>query len=153
MTSQLGAVPVPSASVGAPAPVNASVGHPQLLAMGAPVLVTLPNGTRALITTSGPTENLPPSGARPGSTVTGKITIAAKVDSGSLRLATSDLSSRDQNGKQIALHADGPAEVVASKGHPATLKLAGTFADGSAQINWQQQGHLLAMWDFTIEID
>lgn len=35
----------------------------------------------------------------------------------------------------------------------ATLRVAGTFQQGGAQINWQQGGHVLAIWDFTIETD
>ncbi|HYS38538.1 MAG TPA: hypothetical protein VEO01_23210 [Pseudonocardiaceae bacterium] len=42
---------------------------------------------------------------------------------------------------------------VCFPGDPGTLRVAGTFHQGGAQINWQQNGHVLAIWDFTIETD
>lgn len=150
--SVLGAVPIPSVPTGTPAPVTASVGHPQLLAMGAPVQVNLPGG-QGLITTDGPTENLPPGGAVPGSAVTGVITVTVTAATGRIDLTTADLACRDETGAVVALAPVGPAAVVASPGHPATLRLSGTFHDGDAQINWRQAGHVIAIWDFTIEID
>ncbi|MEV5541875.1 hypothetical protein AB0L13_34055 [Saccharopolyspora shandongensis] len=47
----------------------------------------------------------------------------------------------------------GPAVATASPGKPATLQLTGKFQVGQAQINWQQYGHVIAIWDFTVEID
>jgi hypothetical protein len=153
VVSRLGAVPIPSVSQDTPAPVAASAGHPQLLAMGAPVEVTLPSGAQALITTTGPTEDLPPGGVSPNTPVPGVITVSATPIMGTVELAVADLASRDENGTVIALAPIGPARVSATPGHPATLRLSGTFHTGDAQINWQQDGHVLAMWDFTIEID
>jgi hypothetical protein len=149
VVSSLGAVPIPTAPAGVPAPVNASIGHPQLLAMGAPVAVSLPGG-KALITTSGPTEDLPP---KPNAPVHGVITVTATPSTGSLRLSAVDLASRDQTGAAVTLTPVGPATVTATPGHPGTLRVAGTFHQGGAQINWQQDGHVLAIWDFTIETD
>ena len=151
--SSLGAVPIPTAPTGVPAPVNASIGHPQLVAMGAPVQVTLPGGAQGVITASGPTENLPAGQVKPTGPVTGVISLTVTSGAGSLRLATADLESRDQTGQPVALTPVGPATVTATPGHPATLHLSGTFHQGDAQINWRQTGHVLAIWDFTIETD
>jgi hypothetical protein len=153
VVSRLGAVPIPTGRTGAPAPEPVSIGHPQLLAMGDPIDVTLPGGVRGLVTTSGPTEDLPPGGAKPGSSVTGTITLTVTPSAGTFRLAAADLQSRDDTGSAIALRAVGPAVVTASPGHTATLVVSGTFQSGSAQLNWSQQGHVLAIWDFNIEID
>lgn len=153
VVSQLGAVPIPSVSQDTPTPVTASPGHPQLLAMGAPVQVILPSGAQALITTTGPTEDIPPGGVNPNTPVPGVITVSATATVGAVTLAVADLASRDEHGKAITLTPIGPASVSATPGRPATLRLSGTFHDGDAQLNWQQDGHVLAIWDFTIEID
>lgn len=153
VVSSLGAVPIPSVPTGTPAPVTASIGHPQLLAMGAPVRVSLPGGTQALITTSGPTIDLPPGQVKPSGPVPGVITVTVTPNSGSLLLSAADLASRDQTGAKVTLTPVGPATASATPGHPASLRLSGTFHQGDAQINWQQDGHVLAIWDFTIETD
>jgi hypothetical protein len=153
VVSRLGAVPIPSVPTGTPAPVIASAGHPQLLAMGAPVQVTLPGGGQGMITTTGPAYDLPPGRVKPNAPVPGVITVTATATAGNLTLAGSDLASRDEQGNPVPLTATGPPTVSARPGHPATLRLSGTFHAGSAQINWQQDGHVIAMWDFTVEID
>lgn len=153
VVSSLGAVPIPTAPTGVPAPVNASIGHPQLLAMGAPVAVSLPGGVQALITTSGPTEDRPTGPLKPNAPVHGVITVTVTPGAGSLRLSAADLASRDQTGAQVTLTPIGPATVSATPGHPGTLRVTGTFHQGGAQINWQQNGHVIAIWDFTIETD
>jgi hypothetical protein len=153
VVSSLGAVPIPSAAPGIPAPVNASVGHPQLLAMGAPVRVSLQDGASALIGTSGPAVDVPPGGAKPDSAVTGVITLTATPTVGTVRLTATDLQCRDQTGALVKLSPAGPTAVDATPAHPAKLTVTGTFHSGGAQINWQQNGHALAMWDFTVEID
>ena len=151
--SSLGAVPIPSASAGTPAPVTASIGHPQLVAMGAPVEVSLPGNVQALVTTSGPASDPPQDGAKPNGAVKGTITVTAKPSAGTVHLAAADLTCRDQSGATVALTPVGPAAATASPGQPATLSLSGTFKAGDAQINWQQDGHVLAIWDFTVEND
>lgn len=153
VVSRLGKVPIPSDGPGIPAPVPASIGHPQLLAMGAPVDVTLPGGIRAVVTSSGPDERLPSGGVKPGSSVAGDVSITITPSAGTVRLIASDLSAADLTGKPIALHAVGPAEVTASPGHPATMTLGGVFPDGNARFDWRQDGHVLAIWDFTVEVD
>jgi hypothetical protein len=151
--NSLGAVPIPSAAPGIPAPVNASVGHPQLLAMGGPVRVSLPGDVDALITTSGPASATPPGSLKPNSAVTGVITVTVTPSRGTVRLAAADLESRDQTGNPVTLTPAGPATVTATPGHPAALRVTGTFQAGGAQINWQQSGHVIAIWDFTVEND
>jgi hypothetical protein len=153
VVSSLGAVPIPTAPKGVPAPVSASIGHPQLIAMGAPVQVTLPGGTAAVITASGPATNPPPGQTKANGPVTGVIAITVTPSAGTVRLAAADLHSRDQTGQQVSLTPVGPASATATPGHPATVRLSGTFSQGDAQINWQQAGHVLAIWDFTIESD
>lgn len=149
---RLGSVPVPSAEPGPPAPVPASIGNPQLLAMGAPLRVSLPGGVDALITTSGPAEDLAPVHT-PDDPVPGVITITAIPSAGSVQLSAADLSSRDEHGTDIPLTPVGPATVTAAAGQPAILRVSGLFHDGQAQINWQQGGHVVGMWDFSIEND
>jgi hypothetical protein len=149
---RLGKVPIPTAPAAAPT-ATASPGHPQLVAMGAPIQATLPDGTTALITTTGPATDPPPTGAKPGTVVTGVITVTAKPQTGTLRLTAADLASRDQTGANVTLTPVGPGQVTASPGHPATLTLSGHFHLGGAQINWRHDNHVLAIWDFTIEID
>lgn len=153
VVGSLGRVPIPTASQGPPAPVPASVGHPQLLAMGAPIDLTLPGGVRAVVTTLGPSVELPAGGVKPNVVVPGVIELTATSSAGTVRLAAADLASRDQRGSDVALTPVGPAEVSASPGHPATLRVRGTFAQGGAQVNWRQSGHVIAIWDFTIEAD
>ncbi len=121
--------------------------------MGSPVAVALRGGAQALLTTSGPTEDLPPGQLKPNAMVPGVITVTATASAGSLRLSAADLASRDQTGTPVALTPVGPATVSATPGHPGTLRLSGTFRQGDAQLNWQQDGHVLAIWDFTIETD
>ncbi|WIV59251.1 hypothetical protein [Amycolatopsis nalaikhensis] len=153
VVSRLGPVPIPTAAEGAPAPVTASPGHPQLLAMGAPVQVSLPAGVSALLVASGPAVEPPPGGAKPDSRATGTITLTASAAAGTLTVAAHDLQCRDETGTAVALSVVGKDTVTATPGHPGTLTLTGTFHSGGAQINWQQNGHVLAMWDFAVEID
>jgi hypothetical protein len=151
--SSLGAVPIPSASAGTPAPVTASVGHPQLVAMGAPVQVSLPGNVQALVTTSGPASDTPSGGAKPNAAVTGTITVTVRPSAGTVRLAAGDLSCRDESGAAVALTPVGPATVSVGSGQTATVTVTGSFQSGGAQINWQQDGHVIAIWDFTVEND
>lgn len=146
---RLGRVPVPSAEPGPPAPVAASLGHPQLIAMGAPVRVSLPGG-EAVVTTTGPDS---PGGQRPGAPARGAIEISAAPGSGVVRLDAADFDVRDDSGAQVPLTADGPADVEATAGRPGTLRLVGTFRDGQARIAWRQGGHVVAMWVFSVEND
>jgi hypothetical protein len=153
VVSRLGAVPIPRASTGAPAPVTASVGHPQLVAMGAPVRANLPGGAQALIATGGPAVDTPPGGPKSNAAMPGVITVTATASTGTVVLAAADLACRDQTGAAVTLTPVGPASVTATPGQPATLRLSGSFRNGEAQINWRQAGHVLAIWDFTVEND
>ncbi|GAA4846408.1 hypothetical protein GCM10025787_30690 [Saccharopolyspora rosea] len=146
---RLGRVPVPSAEPGPPAPVAASLGKPQLIAMGAPVRVSLPGG-EAVVTTTGPDA---PGGQRPGGPARGAIEITAAPGSGEVRLDAADFDVRDDSGADVPLVPDGPADVVATAGRPGALRLVGTFHDGQARIAWRQGGHVVAMWVFSVEND
>lgn len=127
--------------------------HPQLLAIGAPVHVTLPHGT-AVITVGGPTENLStPAPAKPPTQVDGTITISVSVESGTVTVRAADLSSRDDHGNDIALSASGPETAKATPGNPATLSVHGVFQAGAAQVTLRQDGQVVAVWDFNIELD
>jgi hypothetical protein len=149
----LGAVPLPPSQPAVPLPLPASPGHPQLLAMGAPVTATLPDGATALITTTGPVVRLPPGGARPDAPVTGTLTITAAPSTGTVHLAVADLESRDETGDPITLTPQGPADLTATPTTPATLHLTATFTPGGAQLTWHPTTHPLATWTFTIETD
>ncbi|WP_157440689.1 hypothetical protein [Actinokineospora inagensis] len=153
VVASLGAFPVASAAPGVPAPVTASPGHPQLVAMGAPVQVELAGDAKALLTTTGPADTATTHTGRPDEAITGEITVTAAPTAGTVHLAMADLLCQDETGATVALTPSGAGDVTASPGHPATLKLTGRFQTGHAQINWRQAGHVLAIWDFTVEND
>lgn len=148
---QLGQVPIPSAPATDPTP-TASPGHPQLLAMGAPVRVTLAAAT-ATVNALGPDVVPPKGGATPPQSTTGTITFTATVTTGTLTLRASDFTSRDQTGQAVQLTASGPATATARAGQTATLRLTGTFRAGAAQVTWRAAGSVLALWDFNVELD
>jgi hypothetical protein len=152
VVQQLGQVPIPTPPPTAPTP-TASPDHSQLLAIGEPVVVTLPDGVKATVTALGPDYVMPTTGSRPPDHVSGTITITARMVTGTLALHTADFSSQDDTGKDIRLAASGPADVTANVGGTATLRLAGTFSAGAAQITWRVAGKVIALWDFTIETD
>ncbi len=152
--SSLGAVPIPSAPETDPTP-TATPAHPQLLAIGAPVIAHLPDGSALLITALGPDQlsTAPASGGKPPQSTIGLITINARVTHGSVTLSAAEFTSRDQTGKLITLTPRGPATVSATNGRTATLSIQGRFTSGAAQITWTHQKSVLALWDFNIELD
>jgi hypothetical protein len=145
-------VPIPSAPADQPTPV-ATRKHPQLLAIGQPVVIALP-GAAATVRTFGPVERTPYRGGAsvPSSTV-GVVRVEVTPTRGSVTLRAADLLSRDEVGRAVALAPVGPATVTATAHRTASLRVAGTFRSGSAQVTWRYQGHVLAIWDFTIELD
>lgn len=149
---QLGQVPIPTPPSVAPTPL-ASPDHPQLLAIGAPVRADLPGGVSAVVTALGPVVVLPTTGPRPPGHAQGTVTITATELTGSLTLRDGDFSSRDDVGNAVPLSPVGPTTVTATSGHPGSLQLTATFRPGSAQITWQSAGKVIAIWDFTIEVD
>ena len=152
VVAKLGAVPIPIAPATQPTP-SADESHPQLVAIGSAVSVTLPGGT-GVITALGPTEDLPtPAPAKPPSQVSGTITLRVAPASGTLTVRAADLSSRDDHGNNITLTAVGPNQVIATAGTNAPLTVRGTFQSGAAQITLRQDGHAIAVWDFNIELD
>lgn len=114
VVARLGAVPIPYATPGPPQPVAASSKHPQLLAMGDPVRVSLPGGATALINTSGPTYPPLTGPARPDAVVPGTITLTATSATGPIQLALADLRCRDDQGNLVVLTPVGPGSVTAS---------------------------------------
>lgn len=152
VVAKLGAVPIPSAPKTQLTP-SADESHPQLVAVGSAVAVTLPSGT-GVITALGPTEDLPtPAQAKPPEQVSGTITLRVAAKTGTLKVTTADLSSRDDHGTDIALSAVGPATATASAGGTVDLVVRGTFSSGAAQITLREDGHVTAVWDFNIELD
>ena len=152
--SSLGAVPIPTAPAADSTP-TATPGHPQLLAIGAPVAAQLPGGVTAVVTALGPDQiNVAPAtGGKPSETTIGVITITALVTHGSLTLSAAQFISRDQTGHLITLTPRGPGSTTAAQGHTVTLDVQGRFASGAAQITWAPQRSVLALWDFNIELD
>lgn len=153
--ARLGAVPVPTPPSAAPTP-QADEGHPQLLAMGAPVEVTLPTG-RGLIVANGPYFAAPPVPTSAPSAqdvpVLGTFTLHLRAWSGSFRVSLSDLSSRDEQGRAVELTADGPSSLQVSPGTPTKLVLRAQYHSGSAQLTLRHDGRVLAVWDFSVELD
>jgi hypothetical protein len=157
-SSNLGRVPIPT-TPSDPPPLAASVKHPQLLAMGAGVRAVLAGGAAlppvsALVTALGPDFRLPSrsSGGPPDKAV-GTITITARVSHGSLTLGREDFTSRDERGRRVELTPSGPSSAVVGAGDSAKLTLTGVFTAGAAQITWRRGGHVIAIWDFTVELD
>jgi len=146
---QLGAVPIP-AQTGPPAPVQASPKHPQIVAVGAPVTVTVPEGS-ATVTALGPEVEIPPAAQLPLEHATATITVHATTINGQLPLRPGDFSVRDDHGRDIPLRAtcDAPSDPA----HSATLCLTGEFHTGNAQITWRYNTAPLALWTFTTELD
>lgn len=152
VVNKLGAVPIPSAPKTQPTP-SADEAHPQLVAVGSPVAVTLPSGT-GVITALGPTEDLPtPLPATMPTQVGGTITLRVATKTGTMKVTAADLSSRDDHGTDIALTPVGPAQAAATAGGTADLVMRGTFSSGAAQITLREDGHVVAVWDFNIELD
>jgi hypothetical protein len=153
---RLGAVPIPTPPPAAPTPL-ADSGHPQLLAMGAPVAVVFDSG-RGLLVATGPTEDsttsAPPANTVPDE-VFGTFALHLTADQGSLAVSVADLSSRDQSGRVVPLSPAGaaPGAVVATPGRPATLTVRGVFRSGSAQLTLRHAGRVIAVWDFSVELD
>lgn len=152
--ASLGAVPIPSAPATDPTP-TAQPGHPQLLAIGAPVTAHLAGGATALVTALGPDQlsTAAAGGGKPPKSTIGVVTITAKVTHGSITLAAADFSSRDQTGRPIVLTAKGTGSATATQQKTATIAIQGRFTSGAAQITWNNQKSVLAVWDFNIELD
>jgi hypothetical protein len=153
--ASLGAVPIPTAPAVDPMP-TATIGKPQLLAMGAPTLVVFNAATRGTATATGPDQTVTQpaaSASRVRVSTAAAITLTVESASGSIPLTASDLVCRDQTGTVIPLTAVGPASATASAGGTAQLVVSGIFTTGAAQVTWQPSGHPLALWDFNIELD
>ena len=153
--ASLGAVPIPTAPAVDPMP-TATIGKPQLLAMGAPTLVVFDAATRGTATATGPDQTITQpaaSASRARASTAATITLTVASASGSIPLTASDLVCRDETGAVIPLTAVGPASATAPAGRTAQLVVSGIFTTGAAQVTWQPSGHPLALWDFNIELD
>jgi hypothetical protein len=148
---KLGAVPIPSHPAGQATP-TADEHHLQLVAMGAPIRAQLPGGN-ALVVASGPVEDLPSAGGKVPDQTKGTITITVSQATAPLTIKADDFSSRDEQGKDIALSPAGPTTVTATTGKSANLVLSGTYHSGAAQLTWRHDGKVVAIWDFNIELD
>ena len=155
--TSLGAVPIPTAPAVDPMP-TATIGKPQLLAMGAPTMVVLDVATRGTATATGPDQTITQPAAsattsRARARTAATITLRVESTSGPISLSATDLICRNQTGDVIPLTAVGPASATALAGGKAQLVVLGMFASGAAQITWQPSGHPIAVWDFNIELD
>ncbi|MCQ4042621.1 hypothetical protein ACFOSC_24735 [Streptantibioticus rubrisoli] len=148
---KLGAVPIPSRPAGQATP-TADEHHLQLVAMGAPIRAQLP-GVTALVVASGPVEDLPSAGGKVPDQTKGTITITVSQATAPLTVKADDFSSRDEQGKDVALSPAGPTTVTATTGKSANLVLSGTYHSGAAQLTWRHDGKVVAIWDFNIELD
>lgn len=157
VVQSLGAVPVPSApSVEPTASANAS--HGAVLAIGAPVSATLPDGATVILTALGPdTAPVPvPTShptAAPDIPIEGTITLRVKAVTGSTTFRADELSSRDQRGRTVALSPVGASTVTVSAGAQAELVVRGTFHEGAAQVTLRHADRAVALWTFNIEND
>ena len=146
----LGRVPIPTGS-GQPT-ATAGPHHPALLDIGAPLRVDL--GTaQAEVTASGPVQSVEFTGTVRPTRTGGTFTVLVRPTRGAVTVRAADFSSRDDTGTPVRLHAMGAAAVRATPGHPAQLRLVGTYGSGAAQLSWRVGGRLVAIWDFNIELD
>lgn len=152
VVSSLGAVPVPMAPAAEPV-VVASAGHGQLVAMGAPVDLRLPDGSKAMVTATGPRQSSTAPQVDPRATIIGTISLQVQATKGTVTVSAADLTSRDDTGQLIALRTVGLATVTVRAGTTATITVDGRFRSGAAQLTLSNQGHRLALWDFSIELD
>lgn len=151
VVSSLGAVPIPPTGSTLPTS-SARPGHPAVLAIGEPVVVT-PPGVEAVVTALGPGQIL--SGPQPGPDpiTPASITVQVQARRGTLTLGTAELSSKDEIGTEIRLKPKGPTSVTVRPGQKASVTVGATYHSGSAQITWTHDGQPLAVWTFTIELD
>lgn len=119
--------------------------------MGAPLRVRL-GQTTAVVTATGPTQSTTYN-RRPNAATVGTITVAVRPVAGRLSVAAADFSSRDQTGTAVRLQSVGAAHADASAAQPAQLRLSGRFSSGAAELTWRHGGRVVAVWDFTIELD
>jgi len=149
----LGAVPIPRPPTAQATP-TASEHHLQLVAMGEPVNAHLP-AAQAVVRASGPTEDLPrtaPGAPLPTATA-GTVTVTLDHATAALTVHAGDFDSRDEQGRTVALHPVGASTATATPGHRAALVLRGTFHSGAAELTWRPDHHVVAVWDFTVELD
>ncbi|OJY38453.1 hypothetical protein [Pseudonocardia sp. 73-21] len=152
VVARLGAVPVPTAPPVAPVE-RADAGHPQVLAIGEPLDATVVGGA-ARVTMLGPDITPAASTSGPPESGSAVFTVLVSAGSGSVAIAATDLSGRDDHGRDLVLAPVGPATVASAPGTaPATLRVAAEVHAGAAQITWRHAGKALALWTFNVELD
>jgi hypothetical protein len=151
VVARLGAVPVPVAPSVAPVE-RVAAGHPQVLAIGEPVDATVPGGA-ARVSMLGPDITAAPRSSGPPEDGTAVFTVRVAATSGTVAVAASDLSGRDDHGRDLVLAPVGPAVVTGVAGAaPVTLRVR-------AAVHRRRAGHLaargapMALWTFNAELD
>ncbi len=152
VVASLGAVPVPPSSAPEPTP-SASAGHPALSAVGGPIAMSLGQEGKALVTVLGPTQATDGQSDGPASRTRAYLRLRVAQTQGSATIASSELTSRDETGRSIALKTDGPRTITTHSGKTSTLTVVGTFESGAAQVTWRHHGRVLAVWTFNVELD
>lgn len=152
VVARLGAVPIPTAPPIAPVE-RADAGHPQVLAIGEPVDATVTDGV-ARVTMLGPDITPAVSTTGPPEDGSAVFTVQVTTTSGRVAVAATDLSGRDDHGRDLVLTPVGPATVVSAQGKgAATLRVAAEVHAGAAQITWRHDGAPMALWTFNAELD
>jgi len=152
VVARLGAVPIPTAPAVAPVE-RADAAHPQVLAMGEPVDATVPGGA-ARVSVLGPEITPAPSPTGPPEQGSAAFTVQVAAGSGTVAVAATDLSGRDDHGRALVLTSMGPATAVSVPGAaPATLRVTAEVHAGAAQITWRHAGAAMALWTFNAELD
>ena len=152
VVDELGAVPIPTAPPVAPVE-RADDGHPQVLAIGEPVDATVTGGS-ARVTMLGP--DITPAARTTGPPEHGSavFTVQITATSGAVAIAATDLSGRDDHGRDLVFTPDGPAGVVSvPRTGAATLRVTAEVHAGAAQITWSHNGAPMALWTFNTELD
>ena len=152
VVSSLGAVPIPPSTAPEPTP-SASAGHPALSAVGGPIAMSLGSEGKAVVTVLGPTQATDGQSDGPASKTRAYLRLRVAQTKGSATISSSELTSRDETGRSIALATDGPTTITTHAGKTSSLKVVGTFESGAAQITWRHHGHVLAVWTFNVELD
>jgi hypothetical protein len=95
--------------------------------MGAPVNLVLPTAT-AMVTATGPAEDLPTAFTTPPDHTTGTIMIHLADITGTLTIKAGDFTSPDETGHDIALRPATENNITATTGHPSALAIVGCLS-------------------------
>jgi hypothetical protein len=85
---------------------------------------------------------------------TAAFTVRVAATSGSVTIAATDLSGRDDCGRDLVLVPLGPAAITSAVAKaPVTLRVQAAIHAGAAQITWRHAGAPVALWAFNAELD